>query len=122
MVASKAVKPAFLTTGPISHTASELAPSETANADLQKLVCQKLQFLVAEDCLLIVGDENYNSFYNMVQNEVKLNGKEKMLKLLNSLLDQNIRQIKKKAPGRFSNSVPPPQTPALPQKSLPPVK
>ena len=92
------------------------------NADLQKLVCQKLQFLVAEDCLLIVGDENYNSFYNMVQNEVKLNGKEKMLKLLNSLLDQNIRQIKKKAPGRFSNSVPPPQTPALPQKSLPPVK
>jgi len=92
------------------------------NAELQKLVNQKLQFLVAEDCLLIVGDDNYNSFYNMVQNEVKLNGKEKMLKLLNSLLDQNIRQIKRKAPGRFSNSLPPPQASTVQQKALPAVK
>ena len=80
-----------------------------SNIEMQNSIKEKLKFLVNEGCGLLVNDENYNSFFNMVQNEVKLNGKEKMLKLFNNLLDQNIKQIKKKSPSRFYRSVPPVQ-------------
>jgi len=61
---------------------------------LQRFIQQKLKYLIQEDSPVIAEAENFNNFYHMVQNEIKMNGKEKITRIFNTLLDSNIKLLR----------------------------
>ena len=58
---------------------------------LKVVIKQKLKYLLMEDSPLICDNENFSNFYYMVQNEIKMNGPEKISRVFNQLLDTNLK-------------------------------
>ena len=46
---------------------------------------------MSKESPLISDNESYNNLYHIIQNDLKVNGKDKATKALNNLLDNNIR-------------------------------
>lgn len=75
--------------------------------NLKVVIKQKLKYLLMEDSPLICDNENYSNFYYMVQNEIKMNGPDKISRVFNQLLDTNLKLTR-------ASKGPPPQPPSMP--------
>jgi hypothetical protein len=62
--------------------------------NLKVVIKQKLKYLLMEDSPLICDNENYANFYYMVQNEIKMNGPDKISRVFNQLLDTNLKLMR----------------------------
>lgn len=61
---------------------------------LQKTQIQsKLKYLLQKRSSLLMDTECYANFYHMVLNEIKTNGKDKIIKLVNNALDSYVSSI-----------------------------
>ena len=58
-----------------------------------ELIQEKLRYLLRHQSPLLVDKDTYISFYHMVLNEIKLNGREKLLKLISNSLDNYVNSI-----------------------------
>ena len=58
-----------------------------------ELIQEKLRYLLRHQSPLLVDNDTYISFYHMVLNEIKLNGREKLLKLISNSLDNYVNSI-----------------------------
>lgn len=56
---------------------------------------QKLKYLIDEGAPLLMENDAFVSFFHMVQNEIRMNGKDKVVKLVNYALDGHIGSLKK---------------------------
>ena len=61
----------------------------------QARIQQKLKHLIQAGAPLLMDNDTYVSFYHMVQNEIKMNGKEKVVHLVDYALDGHIGSLQK---------------------------